>query len=168
MPKKPKVSNKIKRAEPAKPRTRVSDSPINRMKRRGTLNVYELTAADEILAAHQMSIGSPVTRDPDLGIVPGPARPDAADDQAARRSDIGRVYSVWLRDVQATLPLLVVQSVVIGEVSLRFVEREARLRNGTAREHLLTGLRHFAALRGNTPRGARGWKLTTTKQEKAA
>lgn len=138
------------------------------MKRRGSINVYELTAADEILAAYQITIGVPVTRDPDLGIPPSKPRADAADESAAKRVDLVRVYARWRADVTATPVLLVTQAVVIGQLSLREVERECRLRNGQAREHLLIGLRHFAALRGNTPRGARDWKLKPKRENIAA
>lgn len=166
-PRKSKASTRIRKAEAKQPRKRLSESPIQRMKHRRSLNVYELTAADEILAAYQMTIGVPVTRDPDLGIPPCEPRADAADESAAKRVDLVRVYARWRMDVMATQALLVTQSVVIGQLPLRDVERECKLRNGQAREHLLTGLRHFAALRGNTPRGARDWKLKPKAQENA-
>lgn len=143
---------------------RLSDSPVARLKARGLLNVWELTAADDILAAYRMAAGMPASRDPDLGMPPAEPRSDAADDRAARRSDVARIYTQWRSDLRGTLALLVTQAVVIGELPLRAWERNMRVRNGTARAHLLTGLRHFAALRGNTPRWARDWKMAPRKE----
>jgi hypothetical protein len=136
-----------------------SESPLQVLKRRGALSVYELQAADEILAAHAMESGSPVARDPDLGITLD-LRPDAADDQAARRSDLLRVYTKWRAELAGRVEQGVVRYVLFSELTLRQVDEKFGQRHGTAKRHLLAGLRHFAALRGNVPRGARGWKLT--------
>lgn len=137
----------------------MSESPLARLRRTASLNVYEHTAADEIIAAYCNSVGLPVNRDPDLGIPTPELRSDAADEKAARTSDIGRIYQKWLNDMRATPALIAVQYVLLAEKPLRSIERQMCWRNGSARRHLLVGLRHFAALRGNTPRGARDWKF---------
>lgn len=163
-----KSSNKIRKAAQVTT-TRLSDSPLARMKRRGQLSVYELTAADEILAAHAMTMGLPVARDPDLGI-PSPLRHDAADDQAARRSDLSRIYPLWRSDLRGTVELSVLERVLFHETDPRRIDEANKQRRGTARAHLIAALRHFAALRGNTPRGSRDWKLKplTTERNAAA
>lgn len=140
----------------------VTESPLARLQRYGSLNVHEYTAADELIAGYQMAAGLPVARDPDLGLPPGELRPDAADDQAARRSDLTVKFAQWKRDFAGTFPLAITVSVLIHEKPLRSIDRRWGWRNGTAKRHLLTGLRHFAALRGNTPRGVTGWKYVPT------
>lgn len=152
-----KLKPKRKASRPA-PKLHQSRSPLDVLKARGSLNVWELTAADEIIAAHAMAAGRPVARDPDLGILPSPARPDAADDAAARRSDILDTYAQWKATLGDAWPKGVTIRVLIEERSLSEVDAYCGWRKGTAKEHLLTGLRHFAALRGNVPRGVRGWK----------
>jgi hypothetical protein len=149
------------KAKPAAdaPRIRVqNESPLQVLIRRGVLNLHEHQAADEILAAHAMESGSPVARDPDLGITLD-LRPDAADDQAARRSDLIRVYGRWKADLKGRIEQGTVRYVLFSELTLRQIDEKFGQRKGTAKADLLAGLRHFAALRGNTPRGARGWKL---------
>lgn len=155
----PKRKRKPATPAPAAP-VRVSESPLARMKRGGILSIWEFTAADEIVAAYNMSAGLPVSRDVDLGIPISEPRPDAADERAARKSDLVRTYTRWLAEVRGTDALAAVQGVILGELALRTIEREMHWRNGTAISRVRTGLRHFAALRGNTPRGARDWKIT--------
>lgn len=156
---KPKTSTRIRKA-PAGP-TRVSEAPIARLKRAGALNVHELTASDEIAAAYSMSIGEPAARDPDLGIRSEP-RPDAADSAAARRSDVLRCYAVWRSDLRGTAALAAATGILIEEKPLRAIERAWHWRSGSATGHLRIAIRHFAALRGNAPRGARSWKYAVT------
>lgn len=156
------MAPKIKRT---KTPPRISESPLARLKRRNVLNVWELTAADEIQHAHRMSIGEPASRDPDLGI-PNTPRADAADNMAARRVDVLDKYNRWRADLQGTAARVAVTETLIHETALRATERAYSWRNGSATMHLLAGLRHFAALRGNTPNGARGWKVQPTTEAK--
>lgn len=160
--KKPKISTKIRRAEIASPK-RVSESPLARLKSRGQLNVHELTAADEIIAAYSMSIGEPVARDADLG-VPSNPRPDSADNAAAKRVDMLDKYRQWRTDLAGTGALVTAIAALFDETPLRAIERMYHWRNGSAKEHLFVAIRHFAALRGNVPRGVRGWKFDTAKE----
>lgn len=127
-------------------------SPLSRLKR--TLDLYTYQAADEIMAAFQMAHFLPVNRDPDLDI-PQLARADAADEHAARRSDLVKAYPEWRRNLVGTMELRVADMVLVDEMSLTKVDADQCWRKGTAREHLNIALRHFAALRGNCPRGAR-------------
>lgn len=127
------------------------------------MDIYHLTAADEILAAFKMSVGLPVQRDPDLNI-PVPTRADAADDRAAHRSDLTHTYPAWRRDLVDTIPLRVADAVLFRERSLTDLDRLNRWRKGTARKHLDTALKHFAALRGNVPRGmAKEWRYSVDR-----
>lgn len=145
--------------------TRVSASPLARLHR--TLDIYELTAADEIIAAFRMINGQPVTRDPTLGIPVGDIRPDAADDHAAFRSDLVTAYPSWRKDLGESLALTIAEATLIEERSLTALDALYGWRKGTARKHLATALRHFAYLRRNTPRGAgREWRYVPTQQEK--
>lgn len=148
--KRPKTSNKIKRA-PA----RMPHSPMSILKQ--CLDVYEFTAADEILAAFSMVNGLPVARDSDLDIPTRQPQFDDADEHAARRSDLTRVYPAWRHDLAGTAALQVLDAVLFAETPLSALDRAQHWRKGTARIHLATALKHFAALRGNAPRGAR-WK----------
>ncbi len=138
---------------------RVPPSPLLRLK--STLDVYEFTAADEIMAAHAMSIGQAVARDPSLGLPASTPRSDAADNAAAHRVDLLAKYREWCADLRGTTPFAVACDTLINETALRQIDADRRWRNGTARTHLLTALRHFAALRGNVPNGARNWKIAT-------
>jgi hypothetical protein len=156
------VAGKLrKRAKPkaAPVQRHQSRSPLDVLKQRGSLNVWELTAADEIIAAHAMASGQRVVRDADLGIPAAEPRPGAADDAAARRSDLTDTLARWKRTLGDSWPKGVTIRVLIEERRLADVDDYCGWRKGTAKEHLLTGLRHFAALRGNVPRGVRGWKL---------
>lgn len=137
--------------------TRIAESPISRLKR--TLDVWEYTAADELIAAYQMAVGNPVSRDAELGLPARDPRPDAADAAAAHRSDLISVYAQWRADLSGTIARKVTTDALIGESSLRKIDARYNWRKGTARKHLVVGVRHFAALRGNVPRRARGWKV---------
>lgn len=150
----------------APPRRVAHESPLARLKRTGALNVWELTAADEIIAAFALSTGSPVSRDADLGIPRGDPRPDAADSGAARRSDLSVSYATWCADLGRETAGLVTVWTLLDELPLRECERRAGLRNGTGLACLLVGLRHYAALRGNVPRSAAGWKWVKPSQER--
>lgn len=157
----PAVSTKIKRA-PQGPR--LSASPLSRL--RAHMDIYQFTAADEILAAFKMQAGLPVQRDPDLDIPIGEARPDAADSTAAHRTDLGTVQRTWRNDLRDSSPLRVAEAVLLHETPLGDIDAANRWRKGTAREHLAVALKHFAALRGNCPRGAaRDWNFTTQRKE---
>lgn len=154
-------SRRLRKAVPAteSPQcVRVMESPLARLKRRGALNVWELTAADEIIAAYHMAAGAPVVRDADLGVPSASLRPGAADEQAARRSDLSRVFAQWQRELNGTAARAAVLGILVRETPLREIERRHAWRNGTATRYLIAGLRAFAALRGNTPRWARDWK----------
>lgn len=137
----------------------VVEAPIARLVRNEQLDIYEHTAADEIVAAHGMSIGEQVARDPDLGI-PSDPQPHAADNAAAHRVDILAKFGQWKRDLRSTVPGRVALGVLFDETQLRLFDSREHWRKGTAREHLRVALRHFAALRGNVPKGARGWKFS--------
>ncbi len=148
---KSKRSNKIKRAAPL---LRMPVRPLDRLRSR--MDVFQLTAADEILAASAMRAGLPVTRDPDLD-VPMPARPHAADERQALRTDLTRTAARWRADLKDSLALAVVDEVLFHERALVDIDAANRWRKGTARAHLSTALKHFAALRGNAPRGV-NWR----------
>lgn len=169
MTSKPKKSKRIRNA-PGATRTRLSASPLSRLK--NSLDIYEFTAADEIIAAFRMANGLPVSRDPDLDIPISPLRFGAADEHAAKVTDLVRIYLSWRRDLAGTAALSVVDAVLMTETPLSELDARAKARKGTAREHLATALKHFAALRGNVPRGARNWKYVPptppVKKEKAA
>lgn len=128
------------------------------MKRKGALSVHELTAADELIAAFHVVAGQPVARDCDLGIR-HEARPGAADEAAARRSDMVMKFRQWRNDLHETLPLRIAQDVLFAETEPRESDRKNRWRKGTSEQYVITAVRHFAALRGNTPRGAHDWKV---------
>ncbi len=156
--KKPKSKAFAGAAAPLKTPTRVAhESPLARLKRLHQVTIHEHTAADEIIAAYQLSVGLPVARDADLGI-PTNLSPTAADSGAARRSDILVAYTTWRADLAKELPGLVTTWTLLDELSFRDIERRAGLRNGSGLSFLLQGLRHYAALRGNVPRGVTGWK----------
>ena len=153
---KPKRSNKIKRVAGA--RTRMPTSPLSRLK--AGMDIYQFTAADEILTAFRMANGLPVSRDPDLDIPTACPRFDDADEHAARQSDLVRVYTQWRLDLRGTDALRVTDAVMFAETPLSELDDARRQRKGTAREHLAVALKHFSALRGNVPAGVRDWKYT--------
>lgn len=139
------------------------ESPLQRLRSREHIDVWEHTAADEIIAAHQMVNGMPVARDSDLGMPQG-MRHGLADNEAAKRIDIVDTYQVWRKDLAGTPMLAVTMKVLFSEVDPRYFDNLHRWRKGTARGHLIAALRHYAALRGNVPRGVRDWKLTVTER----
>jgi hypothetical protein len=136
---------------------RLSEPPIARLERQGRLNVWELSAAYEIAKAFRVEIGAPMLPDPDIGIRQD-LRPDLADADEARRLDTLVTYRQWRRDLAETPALAAAVALVLDERPVRATERDQGWRNGTATGHLVVALRHFAALRGNTPRGARDWR----------
>lgn len=162
----PLTSNKIKRSPGGRTRfAGLSDSPLSRLAR--TLDIFQFTAADEIMAAYKMAACLPVSRDPDLGLPPSAARAGAADEHAACRSDLTDVQRTWRNDLRNSVVLRVAEAVLFHETPLSALDAANRWRKGTAREHLATALKHFAALRGNCPRGAaREWKFNATQPRK--
>lgn len=144
---------KMARDEPALPQ----------LKRLRKLNAWELTAATEIVVGFHVSAGlAKPPDDPDLGR--STIKPDAAERIAigqidARRSDIVEKYRRWRTDLDGHPALSAAVAMLFDEVPALSVDRANRWRNGTAKQMLVLALRHMAALRGNTPRGARGWRL---------
>lgn len=128
------------------------------MKKAGEISVHELTAIDELIAAYRLSLGEPIARDDDLGI---PLRPrhGAIESGAGHRMDLLAKFEQWKRDLAGTRALAAALGVLIDESPMRELERERRWRSGSAKQNLRAAIRHFAALRGNAPRGARGWKM---------
>jgi hypothetical protein len=123
-----------------------------------SLDVYEFTAADEIMAGFQMSRGLPVTRDPCLGLPVPDFRFDAADERAAKQSDLLDLYGRWRTDLHGTDVLAIADAVIIAEQSLTDIDADRRQRKGTARQVLGQALRHFAWLR--SPKNApKDWKF---------
>lgn len=155
---KPPRSKRIKRAP-----QRMSAAPLSRLKR--ALNAFTYQAADEILAAFSMSHNYHLNRDPDFEVAQLP-RADAADDHAARRSDLVKAYPEWRRNLVNTAALKIADMVLIDEMSLSAIDAEQRWRKGTAKVHLETALKHFASLRGNCPRGERNsWRYVTQSRK---
>lgn len=154
---KPKKSKRIRNAPGARTR-RTLVSPLKRLQ--DVLDVYEYTAAYEIVSAFNLVNGIPTQRDESFDDPLRPIQPDAADSHAAKRSDLMRVYPVFRRDLAGTPALLVLDAVLFQERSFVSLEREHQWRQSpsTARRHFATALKHFAALRGNVPRGVRDWK----------
>ena len=132
--------------------TRLSPSPLSRLK--SSLDVYEFTAADEIMAGFQMSRGLPVTRDPNLGLPTPDFRFDAADERAAKQSDLIDLYGRWRSDLHGSDALAIADAVIISERALADIDANRHQRKGTARQLLGQALRHFAWLRSpkNAPR----------------
>jgi hypothetical protein len=141
------------------------EAPLDRLIRSGKLNVWERTAADEIMHAHAISSGIANVRDADLGIGAGATRPDGAELEAVRRIDTLDKLREWEREIKRTDAYIAVTTILFEEHSFRDAERQNRWRNGTAFGHLRDGLRHFAALRGNVPRGEK-WRLPTHSNSK--
>jgi hypothetical protein len=73
--------------------------------------------------------------------------------------NLGKAYPTWRADLRDTVPIRVADAVLFHEHSLADIDASNRWRKGTARSHLAVALKHFAALRGNVPRGVlREWK----------
>lgn len=142
---------------------RMREPPYAKIKRSGTLNVYEETAADEILAAYHIAMGAPVQRDPDLDVPSAPRRPDTADYIAAHASDLVKAYQTWRADLVDTLPFKIVKAVMFAETPLSELDAKGHWRAGTAKIHFVAGIRHFAMLRA--PRGSMPaeWRYTPTE-----
>lgn len=133
---------------------RLTESPLAYLKRRKVFNVWEFTAADEIICAHHSVAGIGQSRDASLGIRNQP-QIDGADWTAAGRVDAIGKFHEWRIDLRGTDALAVATAILLDERSLRDIDQEFKWRKGTARDHLITAVRHFAALRRNTPRGMR-------------
>lgn len=144
-------------------KSRINEPPLARLKRLGRLNAWELTAATEIVAGYHVSAGfAKPPDDPDLGR--RSLKPDAAERIAvgqidATRSDIVTQYRQWRDDLDGHPALAAAVAMLFDEQPARYTERQQGWRNGTATKMLVTALRHMAALRGNTPRGSKGWRL---------
>lgn len=147
-----------KKKDKPKRKVVIRQSPVERMQRLGRLNVWELTAADDLVRAFRSSIGAGSSRDPLLGVSNNP-RPDSADAAIVGRMDAIEHYREWRRDLDGSEQLAAAVAILFDENTLRETERAMHLRNGHAGKLLIAALRHFAALRGNTPRGARDWKI---------
>lgn len=136
----------------------LKESPVERMGRLGRLNVWEMTAADDLVRAFRTSAGLGASRDPLLGSGDGP-RFGMADAAAVGRIDAIEQYRRWRRDLSGSGPLVAAVSILFDENTLRETEDTYHWRHGHGGQLLIAALRHFAALRGNTPRGARDWKF---------
>jgi hypothetical protein len=143
--------------------SRMREPPYAKIKRSGTLNVYEETAADDLLAAYHFSMGTPVQRDSEPDMPTGPRRPDTADYIAAHASDLVKAYQSWRADLCDTIPLRIVKAVLFAETPLSELDASGHWRAGTAKIHFVAGIRHFAMLRGSVPRGAHAWTFDPTK-----
>jgi hypothetical protein len=137
---------------------RLRADPLKRIKDK--LNVWEFTAASTIRFAFSASIGATATHDPSLGIR-HEFRPGGADAAAAKRIDSIVAYRQWRIDLAGTPALAVAMGVLVDDMSPSAIDRNNSQRKGTAFGYLIVALRHFAALTGNTPRGARDWRLKT-------
>lgn len=133
-------------------------TPVQRLARRGVLNIYEHTAADEILHAYHVSVGVGGERDDALGLPRSAPRAGGAEHVAAWRIDLLRVFHQWKAELRGRAEFDAAIAVLIEERPLRDLDAAAGTRKGTSKERMLAALRHFAALRGNTPRGVR-WRL---------
>lgn len=151
-----KYHDRIKReGKKSKPVT-ASIAPISILK--AELNIWEQTSAEDLIAAYRSSIGAPVSRDPEMIDAPiAQVRWDLADEIAAKQSDLARAYQDWRAALTERAPFTVAKEVLFAEMSLASVDKRYRWRKGTAKKHLLVALRHFAAIRGNTPRNAHDW-----------
>lgn len=153
-----KVSNKVKRA-PGMKRSYIPEAPIVRIVKAEKLNVWESTAAVDILLANRQSAGLPAL-DIELDMRPQ-IEFDAADARASKQSDLNRAYSKWRTDLRDSVALRVADAVMFTELPLTTIDAQNKWDRGTALEHLMAALRHFAVLRGNVPRGAaRDWRYT--------
>lgn len=144
-------------------KTRSLESPLIRIKRAGTLDVYELTAADEMLAAYHHAIGQPASRDPDLDVPIQRSRIDSVENAYVRQSDMLYAFRQWKADLAETVVGNVTMLVLFSEMPLQAIDRRMRWTSGKAKELFVCGIRHFAALRKNTPRGAHDWKISPSQ-----
>lgn len=153
-----------KRKPKPAPRRHARITPFQRLVRRGLVNVYEQTAADEILFAFAVSQGHGGQRDPALGLPTRVPYSGSADREAAWRIDLTKALHRWQRDLKGRPELACAEAVLLHERSLRDLDEAQAVRKGTSKEQMLAAVRHFAALRGNTPKGARGWRIETGKE----
>lgn len=131
-------------------------SPFERLLKRGALSQQEKQAGEEIMFA-RFGIDAPTS---DLDLPAGAvANPGGADSAAARRMDVLRTYHRWGDELRRTDPEAVVKAVLFDEMSFTRVDAHMGWREGKARQYFVAGLRHFAALRGNAPRGE-SWRYT--------
>ena len=135
---------------------RRTEAPITRLRRKEKLNIWEDTAADELMNAYCIVQGVDYIRNPELGITES-NRAGAANAEEVRRIDSIDKLREWQADLKQTSPMIAVTAILFGERSFGSVERENRWRRGEAFGYFRAGLRHFAALRGNTPRGEK-WR----------
>jgi hypothetical protein len=155
----PTLSRKIKRAPGAR-RNYIPEAPIHRIVRTEKLDIWESTAAVDILFANRQVTGLPALGDIEMDMRL-PTVFDAADIRASNQSDRSRIYSKWRTDMRDTVALRVTDAVMFSEHALTTIDAANRWPRGTALGHLTIALRHFAALRGNTPPGAaRAWRYT--------
>jgi hypothetical protein len=149
-------------------KSRVNEAPMIGFKRRGTLDTWEHTAANDIVTAYALSVGAPVTHDVDLGIRSEP-RAGGADAQAAKRIDLLVHYHRWRRELANTPELAAAVAVLLDERSPYQLDREAGQRNGVAMKRFRRALERFAKIRGNTMRtGARirAWTAPESDSER--
>lgn len=151
-----KYHDRIKREGKKSKPVAASIAPLSIIK--AELNIWEQTSAEDLIAAYRSSIGAPVSRDPEMIDMPiAQLRFDLADDIAAKQSDLARAYQDWRAGLTERAPFTVAKEVLFAELSLASVDKRYRWRKGTAKKQLLVALRHFAAIRGNTPRNAHDW-----------
>jgi hypothetical protein len=146
------TSNKIKRVPR---RNYIPEAPIVRIVKSEKLNIGESSAALDILLANR----SAALPSSDPSELPPPVEFDAANLRAAHQSDLTRAFSKWRTDLRDTTALRVADAILLSEQPLNAVDQANHWPKGTALVHLTTALRHFAFLRGNSPRGAASaWK----------
>jgi hypothetical protein len=155
----PKVSTKIKRVPK---RNYTPESPIVRIVSAKKLDVWEATAAMDVLIANRRVNGLSSSADIELDIRE-PTEFDAVENRVVTSMDLTSVYSQWRKDLRDTVALRVADLIMFKEQPLTTVDEANRWPRGTALEHLTIALRHFAVLRGNAPPGfTRKWRWTST------
>lgn len=131
-------------------------APIERL--RSKLNANEEAAADDLLFAHAIESGDPPVRKDDLGTKIDNERFDSEEANIVRHIDTFDKFREWRADLKHTSAYRVVTAVLFDEQPIADVARENCWGYGTTLKHFYAGLRHFAALRGNVPRGEK-WRL---------
>lgn len=139
-------------------KSRMYEAPLTKLKRLEELEVREEQAADEIVTAYHLTIGVNIVHNPDLGIR-RELYGDEADESATKRIDLLDHYARWRRELVNTPALAAAVALLLDERHFRETERANQWRSGSSKKHLIAALRHFASIRGNTPRGARGWRM---------
>lgn len=141
----------------AKAVLRRSMSPIERLKKHKKLSGNEEAAATDLLFAYAIESGDPPVRKDDLGTkIDNDSNTEEV--VAARRIDTFDKFREWRADLKHTNAYRVVTAVLFQEQPIADVARENCWGYGTTLKHFYAGLRHFAALRGNVPRGLK-WRL---------